>query len=175
MRAVRPSPFPADRPRYTAAGASEVSRFSCRKCLGVSGVYDYAGLPRDSRWRPCACCLPLVRRRRHPDCNFSKLHTQPTYCWDRTRARQLGATFPEAPPIIPDGRFSQVRFETLAFLPWAFPASRGVKRWYAGAPASVVCPQPRPIACVGSTPTLRPATALPMRPPSVQSPFARYR
>ena len=39
----------------------------------------------------------------------------------------------------------------------------------------MVCPQPRPLACVGSTPALRPATALPMRPPSVQSPFARYR
>jgi hypothetical protein len=25
------------------------------------------------------------------------------------------------PPIIPDGRISQVRFETLACLPWAFP------------------------------------------------------
>ena len=25
------------------------------------------------------------------------------------------------PPIIPDGRISRVRFETLAFLPWAFP------------------------------------------------------
>ena len=30
------------------------------------------------------------------------------------------------PPIIPDGRFSQVRFGTLAFLPWAFPAWRGL-------------------------------------------------
>ena len=79
MRAVRQSPFPADRPRCAAAGASEVSRFSCRKCLGVSGVYDYAGLPRDSRWRPCACCLPPVRRRRRPDWTFSKLNTQPTY------------------------------------------------------------------------------------------------
>src|ERR1019366_3692198 len=27
----------------------EVSRFSCRKFLGVSGVFDYAGLCRDSR------------------------------------------------------------------------------------------------------------------------------
>ena len=35
MQAVRLSPFPADRPRYTVAGAPEVSRFSCRKCLGV--------------------------------------------------------------------------------------------------------------------------------------------
>src|SRR5947208_2093317 len=30
------------------------------------------------------------------------------------------------PPIIPDGRISQVRFETLAFLPWRVPSvSRG--------------------------------------------------
>ena len=30
------------------------------------------------------------------------------------------------PPIIPDSRFSQVRFGTLAFLPWVFPARRGL-------------------------------------------------
>ena len=30
----------------------EVSRFSCRKYLGVSGVFDYAGLCRGSRLRP---------------------------------------------------------------------------------------------------------------------------
>ena len=60
MRAVRLSPFPADRPPYTATGASEVSRFSCRKFLGVSGVYDYAGLALDSRYRPRSCCLPPV-------------------------------------------------------------------------------------------------------------------
>ena len=29
-----------------AAGVSEVSRFSCMKFLGVSGVFDYAGLSR---------------------------------------------------------------------------------------------------------------------------------
>jgi hypothetical protein len=44
------------------------------------------------------------------------------------------------PPIIPDGRISQVRFETLACPPWAFPASAEFKRWHAYAPASVVCP-----------------------------------
>jgi hypothetical protein len=58
-------------------------------------------------------------------------------CWDRTRVRQLigeglpflpfsvarrvhnstMATFREAPPIMPDGRVSQVRFEALAFRP----------------------------------------------------------
>jgi hypothetical protein len=32
-----------------AAGVSEVSRFSCMKLLGVSGVFDYAGLNRNSR------------------------------------------------------------------------------------------------------------------------------
>ncbi len=30
------------------------------------------------------------------------------------------------PPIVPDSRFSQVRFETLAFLPWAFPSWRSL-------------------------------------------------
>jgi len=57
----------------------EVSRFSCRKCLGVLGVYDYAGLARASRYRLGSCGLPLVRQRRRPDCAFSKLNTQPTY------------------------------------------------------------------------------------------------
>ena len=61
--------------------------------------------------------------------------------WDRNRARPaVGEGFPfpalsiagrvhiptmadvsRRPPIIPDGRISRVRFETLAFLPWAFP------------------------------------------------------
>ena len=61
--------------------------------------------------------------------------------WDRNRARPaVGEGFPfpalsiagrvhiptvadvsRCPPIIPDGRISRVRFETLAFLPWAFP------------------------------------------------------
>jgi transposase InsO family protein len=61
--------------------------------------------------------------------------------WDRNQARPaVGEGFPSPalsiagrvhiptmadvsrrPPIIPDGRISRVRFETLAFLPWAFP------------------------------------------------------
>src|SRR5215475_1438015 len=61
--------------------------------------------------------------------------------WDRNRARPaVGGGFPfpalsiagrvhiptmadvsRRPPIIPDGRISRVRFETLAFLPSAFP------------------------------------------------------
>jgi hypothetical protein len=38
--------------RFPRGNTEEVSRFSCRKCLGVPGVYDYAGLCRDSRLRP---------------------------------------------------------------------------------------------------------------------------
>jgi hypothetical protein len=37
---------------WLAAGVSEVSRFSCMKLPGVSGVFDYAGPTRDSRYRP---------------------------------------------------------------------------------------------------------------------------
>ncbi len=79
MQAVRPGPSPAVLRSAATAEASEVSRFSCMKCLGVSGVYDYAGLNRDSRLRLCPCCLPLDQQRRHPDLVFSKLDTQPTY------------------------------------------------------------------------------------------------
>src|SRR5215471_9280904 len=48
-RAVRPEPSPADLLPGFAAGVFEVSRFSCTKFLGVSGVFDYAGLSRSSR------------------------------------------------------------------------------------------------------------------------------
>jgi hypothetical protein len=48
-RAVRPKPSPAVLQRILTAGISEVSRFSCMKFLGVSGVFDYAGLNRNSR------------------------------------------------------------------------------------------------------------------------------
>src|SRR5216684_8501574 len=43
-RAVWLLPSPADLLPDWAAGVSEVSRFSCMKFLGVSGVFDYAGL-----------------------------------------------------------------------------------------------------------------------------------
>src|SRR6266567_54821 len=46
MRAVWPKPSPAVLRRPFAAGVCEVSRFSCMKFLGVSGVFDYAG-PND--------------------------------------------------------------------------------------------------------------------------------
>ena len=49
MRAVRLSPSPTALLPGLAAGVSEVSRFSCMKLLGVSGVFDYAGLNRNSR------------------------------------------------------------------------------------------------------------------------------
>src|ERR1700674_2033583 len=59
-RAVWPKPSPADLLPGLTAGVSEVSRFSCMKFLGVSGVFDYAGLNQDSRYRPCSCCLPRI-------------------------------------------------------------------------------------------------------------------
>ncbi len=49
MRAVRLLPSPTALLLGLAAGVSEVSRFSCMKLLGVSGVFDYAGLNRSSR------------------------------------------------------------------------------------------------------------------------------
>jgi hypothetical protein len=49
VRTVRPKPSPAALLSGWTAGVSEVSRFSCKKFLGVSGVFDYAGLDRNSR------------------------------------------------------------------------------------------------------------------------------
>ena len=60
MRAVWPQPSPAVLQHYHVAGISEVSRFSCMKFLGVSGVYDYAGLTVGSRYRSWPYCLPPV-------------------------------------------------------------------------------------------------------------------
>jgi hypothetical protein len=48
-RAVRSKPSPADPLSGWTAGVSEVSRFSCMKFLGVPGVFDYAGLGKNSR------------------------------------------------------------------------------------------------------------------------------
>jgi hypothetical protein len=47
-RAVWPEPSPAGLRQTFSAGISEVSRFSCMKSLGVPGVFDYAGLNRDT-------------------------------------------------------------------------------------------------------------------------------
>src|SRR5215469_5484811 len=76
---------------------------------------------------------------------------------------------------MPDGQISRVRFETLDFPPWAYPTSARLKRWFAYTLSSVVCPQPRSTTCVGLSPALSPTTALPIEPPSVQSPFAQFR
>src|SRR5215472_2040184 len=79
MRVVRPSPSPADLRLGLAAGVSEVSRFSCMKFLGVSGVFDYAGLNRNSRSAPAHVAYREFLRRRRPDCIFSELNTHPAY------------------------------------------------------------------------------------------------
>jgi hypothetical protein len=49
MWAVWLVPSPTGLLSGLAADASEVSRFSCMKFLGVTGVFDYAGLSSDSR------------------------------------------------------------------------------------------------------------------------------
>jgi hypothetical protein len=77
MQALRPQPSPAVL-LLLPAGVSEVSRFSCMKLPGVSGVYDYAGPSRDSRYRSRPCCLPPMQKRQRPDCIFSEFNTQPT-------------------------------------------------------------------------------------------------
>ena len=78
-RAVRLSPSPADLLPGLTAGLSEVSRFSCMKFIGVSGVFDYAGPSRDSRYRPCSCCQPRILKRLASRMIFSQLDTHPTY------------------------------------------------------------------------------------------------
>jgi hypothetical protein len=50
-RGVRLLPSPAGLLWEFTAGVSEVSRFSCVEFLDVHGVYDYAGLVRNSRYR----------------------------------------------------------------------------------------------------------------------------
>ena len=62
MRAVWPKPSPTVLRLTLAAGVCEVRRFSCMKFLGVSGVFDYAGLSRSSRYRACSCCLPCITK-----------------------------------------------------------------------------------------------------------------
>src|SRR5215469_10607472 len=94
-RAVRLSPSPADLLPGLTAGDSEVSRFSCMKFVGVSGVFDYAGPNRDSRYRPCSCCHSQIFKTVASGRIFSKLDTHPTYSLstlrglphDRARAR----------------------------------------------------------------------------------------
>ena len=49
LRAVWLSLSPAGLLSSCPTGVAEVSPFSCLKFLGVSGVFDYAGLTGDSR------------------------------------------------------------------------------------------------------------------------------
>jgi hypothetical protein len=79
MRAARPGPSPADLLPDWAAGVSEVSRFSCMKFLGVPGVFDYAGLSGNSRYRSCSCCLPRMFRTSASGMIFSELNTHPAF------------------------------------------------------------------------------------------------
>src|SRR5215831_13214177 len=88
--------------------------------------------------------------------------------WDRNRARSaVGEGLPfllfrlpdgfsfstmahdsRSPPIIPDGQISRVRFETLAFLPKAFPSLERFKRCSVYTPAILVCLQPHLLTIV---------------------------
>src|SRR5215831_14357016 len=92
VRAVRLSPSPADLLSGLTAGVSEVSRFSCMKFIGVSGVFDYAGLNRDSRFRPCSCCQPRIFKRLAPGRIFSELDTHPTYPLSTLRCVPRGSS-----------------------------------------------------------------------------------
>jgi hypothetical protein len=78
-RAVQLLLSPADLLPGLTAGVSEVSRFSCMKSIGVSGVFDYAGPTRGSRYRPCSCCHSRILKTLASGIIFSELDTQPTY------------------------------------------------------------------------------------------------
>src|SRR5512146_2638177 len=77
VRAVWLSPSPADLLPGLTAGISEVSRFSCMKFIGVSGVFDYAGPNRDSRYRLCSCCPSPIFKTVASGMIFSELDTTP--------------------------------------------------------------------------------------------------
>src|SRR6516165_2142616 len=91
------------------------------------------------------------------------------------RLRPCRLLLSRSPPIIPDGQISRVRFETLAFLPHAFPSLERFKRWSVYTPAILVCLQPRLMTCHGVTPVLSTTATRPRKPPSVLSPFAQLR
>ena len=82
MWAVRPKPSPTALQPGWAAGASEVSRFSCRKFVGVSRVFDYAGLKQELALVP----LPMLPTAHYNDggvrvASFrSWIPTPPTPC-----------------------------------------------------------------------------------------------
>jgi hypothetical protein len=87
-----------------------------------------------------------------------------------------GLRFPKPPPIIPDGQISRVRFETLAFLPQAFPSLERFKRWSVYTPAILVCLRPRLMTCSWRyAGFIKPTAIRPRKAPSVLSPFAQLR
>src|ERR1700756_706329 len=49
------------------------------KFIGVSGVFDYAGPNRDSRYRLCPCCPAPIFKTVASGMIFSELDTHPTY------------------------------------------------------------------------------------------------
>ena len=104
MRAVRPEPSPAVLRLTGTAGIPEVSRFSCLKFLGVSGVFDYAGLSRGSRYRPYSCCLPRMLKTSAPGLYVfgAQLPTPPIplstlHCVPRGNSARLGAEWIATP------------------------------------------------------------------------------
>ena len=62
------------------------------KFLGVPGVFDYAGLSEDSRYRPVHVAFRALQRRRRPDCVFSGLNTHPAYLLSTLRCVPLGSS-----------------------------------------------------------------------------------
>ena len=74
---------------------------------------------------------------------------------------------------MPDGRFSRVRFEALAFHPWTFPNEMKFKCWCTCAPSSLgLTTASTHLLSDGLRSVLCPTTLQTVSPPSAQSPFA---
>jgi hypothetical protein len=184
------------RPRSTATlGEAGISRFPFEVLSYVLGVCDRAGLRCTSRYRCTGWGLPhLLTASASRSACLTRLNTRPARCWDRARARRLsGGGLPASPfrlrggfTIPPSSRFPRPPYNpgqpvfpgpvrNLGLSSMGLPSLARLKRWFVYASTSVVCPQPRSTSCVGLWPVLCPAPALPMEPPSVQSPFAQCR
>ncbi len=180
---------------YYSAGVAEVSRFSCMKFPDVLWVLRLRGtapgLALASRLM-LPSTIPKVSASRFS--RFRSSIAQPACSWDRTRARQLsGGGLPVSPFQLRDGftippwpRFPRPPdnpgrpvfpgpVRNLGLSSVGLSSLAELKCWFTYAPTSMVCPQPRSTSCVGLLPARCPATALPMEPPSVQSPFAQCR
>ena len=180
---------------YSVWGERGISRFPREVLPYVHGVCDRAGSRGTSRYRRLGWGLPLLLTASASRSEFlTRLNTRPARCWDRARARRLSGGGLPAPPfrlrggftIPPVSRFPRPPYNpgqpvfpgpvrNLGLSSVGLPSLARLKRWFACTSTSVVCPPPRSISCVGSWPVLCPATALPMEPPSVQSPFAQCR